>query len=128
MGLDNGIILYCSDEDYLKFPYPNERDLGEEYKHIAYWRKCWNIRGDIIETFHFENEGGGGIIRLEDIPKLIEILKPYLNELYWNENNDSIWDYEDMFDKTYEILINLEYLKKYLKDNPNVKCEFYDSY
>ena len=51
-----------------------------------------------------------------------------MNENYWNENDDSIWAYEEMFDKTYEILINLEYLKKYLKENPSVKCEFYDSY
>lgn len=127
MGLDNGIILYCSDEDYLKFPYPDERDLGENYKHIAYWRKCWNIRNDIVQTLHFEDREGGPI-ELEDISRLIEIIKPYLNELYWNENDDSIWEYDEMFDKTYEILVNLEYLKKYLKENPCVKCEFYDSY
>lgn len=127
MGLDNGIILYCSDEDYLKFPYPDEIDLGKKYKRIAYWRKCWNIRNDIVETFHFE-DGEGGPIELEDISRLIEIIKPYLNELYWNENDDSIWEYDEMFDKTYEILVNLEYLKKYLRENPSVKCEFYDSY
>ena len=127
MGLDNGIILYCSDEDYLKFPYPDTDDLGETYKHIAYWRKCWNIRRDIINKLHYK-DGEYSNIDLEDISALIRILKPYLNENYWNENNDSIWTYEEMFDKTYEILINLEYLKKYLKDNPGVKCEFYDSY
>lgn len=127
MGLDNGIILYCSDEDYSKFPYLDERDLGEKYKHVVYWRKCWNIRNDIIKTFHFK-DGEGGPIELEDIPKLISLLKPYLNEIYWNENDDSIWSYEEMFDTTYEALVNLEYLKRYLKENPNVKCEFYDSY
>lgn len=127
MGLDNGIILYCSDEDYLKFPYPDTADLGETYKHIAYWRKCWNIRRDIINKLHYK-DGDTSTIDLEDVSALIRILKPYLNENYWNENDDSIWSYEEMFDKTYEILINLEYLKKYLKDNPNVKCEFYDSY
>lgn len=127
MGLDNGIILYCSDEDYSKFPYPDDDELGREYKHIAYWRKCWNIRSDIIEGLHY-TDGDISNIDLEDIPKIIRILKPYLNETYWNENDDSIWSYEEMFDKTYEILVNLEYLKKYLKNNPNVKCEFYDSY
>ena len=127
MGLDNGIILYCSDEDYLKFPYHNHRDLGCEYKHIAYWRKCWNIRRDIINNLHYK-DGDTSNIELEDVSALIRLLKPYLNENYWNENDDSIWAYEEMFDKTYEILINLEYLKKYLKENPSVKCEFYDSY
>jgi hypothetical protein len=127
MGLDNGIILYCSDEDYLKFPYPDERDLGCEYKHVAYWRKCWDIRRDIIAGLHYKDEDNS-TIDLEDIPRIIRILKPYLNENYWNENDDSIWAYEEMFDHTYEILVNLEYLKKYLKDNPDVKCEFYDSY
>ena len=127
MGLDNGIILNCSDEDYLKFPYPDTTDLGETFKHIAYWRKCWNIRKDIINGLHYK-DGESNNIDLEDVSALIRILKPYLNENYWNENDDSIWTYEEMFDKTYEILINLEYLKKYMKDNPNVKCEFYDSY
>jgi hypothetical protein len=126
MGLDNGIILYCSDEDYSKFPYPDEMDL-EEGKHVAYWRKCWNIRRDIINGLHYK-DGGTSKIELEDIPKIIRLIKPYLNETYWNENDDSIWEYDEMFDKTYEILINLEYLKRYLKENPNVKCEFYDSY
>ena len=127
MGLDNGIILYCSDEDYLKFPYPDTDDLGKTCKHIAYWRKCWNIRRDIINKLHYK-DGEYSNIDLEDVSALIRLLKPYLNENYWNENDDSIWDYEEMFDKTYEILINLEYLKKYMKDNPSVKCEFYDSY
>lgn len=127
MGLDNGIILYCSDEDYSKFPYPDNAELGRKYKHIAYWRKCWNIRNDIIRELHY-TDGDISNINLEDIPKIIRVLKPYLNETYWNENDDSIWAYEELFDKTYEILVNLEYLKKYLKDNPNVKCEFYDSY
>ena len=127
MRLDNGIMLNCSDKDYLKFPYPNERDLGREYKDIAYWRKCWDIRRDIINNLHYK-DGDLSTVDLEDIPAFIRALKPYLNENYWNEHDDSIWTYEEMFNKTYEILVNLEYLKKYLKDNPDVKCYFYDNY
>ena len=129
MGLDNGIqirrktatkeaLIAFDDEMCLKYNYDPS---------VAYWRKCWNIRDAIIKAFHFK-DGESSIIEKEDVPKLISILKPYLNETYWNENDDSIWSYEVMFDVLYTQLMNLEYLKKYLIDNPNVKCEFYDSY
>lgn len=126
MGLDNGIILKISDEDYKQFPYYETNELGEEEKHIAYWRKCWSIRRDILHKIHGE-DGGETNLDPEDIPAIIKVLKPYLSKDVWEES-ETIWEYDEYFDHMYEILIRLEYLKEYLKKNPNVKCYFYDSY
>lgn len=126
MGLDNGIMLKCSDEEYKKFPYYDETELGQEFKHIAYWRKCWSIRRDILHKLHGE-DGGHTKIDPEDIPAIIKVLKPYLSKDYW-EDSETIWEYEEYFDHLYELLVNLEYLKEWFKANPNTECYFYDSY
>lgn len=36
MGLDNGIILKCSDEVFKKIPYYDTDEIGNEDKHLAY--------------------------------------------------------------------------------------------
>lgn len=127
MGLDNGIILECPDKDFRKMPYYDTREIGKETKHLAYWRKCYGIRKAILNKLHGE-DGGNTPIEAEDIPAIIRVLKPFLSKDYWEENSDSIWEYEECFDNLYKILIRLEWLKEYLKDNPNVECYFYDSY
>jgi hypothetical protein len=127
MGLDNGIILKCSDEIFKKIPYYDTDEIGNEDKHLAYWRKCYGIRKAILNKLHGK-DGGDTPIEVEDIPAIIRVLKPFLSRDYWEENADSIWEYEEYFDNLYKILIRLEWLKEYLKDNPNVECYFYDSY
>ena len=127
MGLDNGIILECSKEDFETIPYFNKDDIGTSSNHLAYWRKCYGIRRAILNILHGKDEEDTPI-ELEDIPALIRVLKPFLSRDYWDEESDSIWEYEEYFDDTYKILLRLEWLKDYLKKNPNVKCYFYDSY
>lgn len=128
MGLDNGIILECSKEDFETIPYFEKDDISKYMgNELAYWRKCWGIRRAIITVLHGE-DGGETPIEAEDVPALIRALKPFLSKDYWDEESDSIWEYEDHFDNTYKVLLRLEWLKDYLKKNPNVKCYFYDSY
>lgn len=127
MGLDNGIILKCSDEVFKKIPYYDTDEIGHEDKHLAYWRKCYGIRKAILNKLHGKDDGDTPI-EAEDIPAIIRVLKPFLSKDYWEENADSIWEYEEYFDNLYKILIRLEWLKEYLKNNPNVECYFYDSY
>ena len=127
MGLDNGIILECPYEDFETIPYFDKHDMDYGDQHLAYWRKCWGIRSAIMRVIHGK-DGEDMPIEAEDIPALIRTLKPFLSRDYWDEEADSIWEYEEHFDNTYKVLLRLEWLKDYLKKNPNVKCYFYDSY
>ena len=43
MGLDNGIEVKKRKDIEFK------KDIIDEYGEVCYWRKCWNIRKDIIE-------------------------------------------------------------------------------
>lgn len=128
MGLDNGIIIECPYEDFETIPYFEKDDvskyLGNE---LAYWRKCWGIRNDILSVLHGK-DGEDMLIEAEDVPALINVLKPYLSREYWDQYADSIWEYDVQFDNTYKVLLRLEWLKDYLKKNPDVRCYFYDSY
>lgn len=127
MGLDNGIILECPDEDFKKIPYYDKDEIGVESKHLAYWRKCWGVRRAIMSVLH-SKDGEDAPIEAEDVPALIRVLKPFLSRDYWEEESDSIWEYDDYFDNMYEKLVRLEWLKEYLKKHPDTECYFYDSY
>lgn len=128
MGLDNGIIIECPKEDFETTPYFEKDDISKYIgNELAYWRKCYGVRRVIMAVLHGK-DGGETLIEAEDVPALIRALKPFLSRDYWDENSDSIWEYEDHFDNTYKVLLRLEWLKDYLKKNPNVKCYFYDSY
>ena len=127
MGLDNGIILECSRAEFETTPYYDFVEDGGDDFHLAYWRKCYGIRRAIMRALHGK-DGEATLIEAEDIPVLIRVLKPFLSRDYWDEEADSIWEYEEHFDNTYKVLLRLEWLKEYLKKNPDVKCYFYDSY
>lgn len=66
------------------------------------------------------NSGG-----IEDI---IDILEQFLNREYYEENGESIWEYEDYLIYMIRNLENLKVVKEYLIKYPETKCIFYDSY
>ncbi len=130
MGLDNGIrIKGMSEEDKKKIPYYKKSmcyDSG--VIEPVYWRKCYGLRDEFVEALHMDSDTYEKTIDLEDIPKLISILKPFLAKDYWDQFSDSIWEYEEFFDTIYENLIFLEWLKYYYKEHPEIVVYFYDSY
>ena len=67
-------------------------------------------------------------IELEDIPAIIRALKPFLSKDYWEDEAESIWEYEEYFDNMYEILIKLEWLKQNWSNLQIKEVYFYDSY
>ena len=46
----------------------------------------------------------------------------------WEEDGDSIWEYEEYFDNMLNIMLNLKWLESYMALNSNIEVEFYDSY
>lgn len=141
MGLDNGIILRCKNKiDLNKLPWFVDIEL-EDYEfdtrkkqtnnyEITYFRKCWGIRGEICRLLHSPEDGGYSAVDSEDIPAIIRILEKYSEKNYWNENAESIWEFEDQIYNIRQTIKNLLWLKTYLEENKdNVsECVWYDSY
>lgn len=132
MGLDNGIkVTGIPKEDKKKIPY-YEKDWGDFLENgeiePIYWRKCWGLRNVVVSILHMDQDEGTKKIDPEDIPALIRVLKPFLSRDYWDENADSIWEYDEYFQKIYKNLIFLEWLKDYYKEHPEIEVYFYDSY
>lgn len=67
-------------------------------------------------------------VEAEDILPIVKILMQYLDEKHYDENADSIWEYEDYKDNIQQSIINLLWLKMYMESHPEVTAYFYDSY
>ena len=153
MGLDNGITLVIKNEALFE-------DLPRWFKHfskddneydILYWRKCYNIRIEIISLLAYrckvDADDNTTPIDLPTFEAILEMLDSCYNLEWWQENDDSIWDWDDFEEVEdedgYLYLVNhgignsyrtawgyayalLEYLKT--KPADSYELSFYDSY
>ena len=133
MGLDNGIeIRRRADLPALAFAYFDEewrakysRDLE-----VAYWRKCWNVRAEILSYLpNTHDEGGDFEMDTDQLADICKILKGLYTKENWDEGG-SIWSWDEI-KKNYPA--NLKYARrvlKWLKTKPEGSYElyFYDSY
>lgn len=96
---------------------------------LAYWRKCWGLRRDILfligKRWASENEWQFNLTK-DDVDNIIDLLGSY------NENNweDSIWEWngEDNYSEYMQHQIeNLRVLIG-LMDKYDLEVYFYDSY
>ena len=128
MGLDNGFICKNIKRDelpsYVRLPW----DCRDEDIEIAYFRKCWGIRGEIIRLLHVKDDEYKIPVEKEDIIPIVKILMKYLDREYYDENADSIWEYDDYKENIQHSIINLMWLRVYMEAHPDVTCYFYDSY
>ena len=131
MGLDNYISVkrtaYSNQIAELK---RFEDDWDKEHKYsfeVCYWRKCWNVRGAIIENIEGGfNDNGDTPITSEDVKKIIVALKAF-NEDNWDDFLGSIWTWEEHEPHMQRNIENLEYLLT-LMDKYELEVEFVDSY
>ena len=128
MGLDNGFICKNIKRDeipsYVRLPW----DCRDEDVEIAYFRKCWGIRGEIIRLLHVKDNEYKISVEKEDIIPIVKILMKYLDREYYDENADSIWEYDEYKENIQHSIINLMWLRVYMETHPDVTCYFYDSY
>ena len=128
MGLDNGFICKNIKRDeipyYVRLPW----DCRDEDIEIAYFRKCWGIRGEIIRLLHVKDDEYKIPVEKEDIIPIVKILMKYLDREYYDENADSIWEYDEYKENIQHSIINLMWLRVYMETHPDVTCYFYDSY
>lgn len=131
MGLDNGVI--CKNikrndiPSWVQLPW-GRNDYSEDCE-LVYFRKYWGIRGEILAKLHCTKANESVIpIDAEDILPIAKILMKYLDKEYYNENADSIWEYEEAHDHIQQSVVNLMWLKMYMEAHPDVECCFYDSW
>ncbi len=128
MGLDNGFRCKNINRDdipsFVKLPW----DWRDDDVELVYFRKCWGIRGDILRLLHAGDEDYESPVEEDDIIPIVKTLMKYLDKKYYEENANSIWEYEDYNDNIQHSIINLIWLKMYMESHPDVECYFYDSY
>ena len=131
MGLDNGIEVRrnahtSSIPELLQF----ELDYDKDFE-VCYWRKCWNIRDDILwiigERFGDQYEY---VLTKEDIDQIIKLLESY-NAGNFEDSGSYIWDWDDdEYPYSKKIQQDIESLKvlRQLMDKYELDVYFYDSY
>lgn len=136
MGLDNGIyVKQKGDFDKEEVPnyvvleyYASEPDTA----YVCYWRKCWNIRGFILDKINDVcDENKDYELSITNIDEIINIIVNYLDGTYnWDDDDfgGSIWTFEEMIPHFAQDIVNLGWLKSYLMTHPQAVAYFYDSY
>lgn len=129
MGLDNGIVVRNAKNKYKGIKYFWEDIYTGNDIEVAYWRKCWGIRNQILTVLN-ENLGGGGNYKLglDELKYVIKLLKAFTKREYWDEYADSIWTFDEFKDQQKRIIRNLKKLYREMKKDPNIEVYFYDSY
>ena len=127
MGLDNGVVLRTNLEVDYPFKEWDWRTDKQEYN-ICYWRKFWGFRNAVVTEFHQTEECADIPLNAEKVGKLRCILEEFLDREFYEDNADSIWDYEEYLIHNIECCENLAWLQNFLEEHPDEKCCFYDSY
>ena len=130
MGLDNGIYI----KGYRKKPFYVKDDLYDQSEQIdlAYWRKHWGLRNDIINIIYENYYGNDSEILLSEnqIKKIrILIMEITFSKKRFLESCNGYWNYN-----IYSVLrgirqmINLTWAARQVRKNPKVEVFWYDSY
>ena len=133
MGLDNGIIARKSSNEKVnaKLLALNTYTYSEGDHEIAYWRKCWNVRGAIAEVIGGIYDNGETPLMYEDIIAVIKRLKQF-NKKNWSGScwdEGSIWDWDEIKKSHRGCIKRLEKLACLIKKHPGeIDVYFYDSY
>ena len=135
MGLDNGIMLKIKDaEEFGPMPEWIRREewedkYGFDYE-ILYWRKCWNVRNEILTYLGAELDEYQWTIMPDDLVNIIHLLRTYVyGEENWN-SGESIWTWEEVGENFLHWLEYAEKVAAWLRTKPydSYQLYFYDSY
>ena len=139
MGLDNGINIKCKSQEEAQLiineaaTYLNTLRLfygNKEHVEVCYWRKCWNIRREILSVLRPKDKDQKKyLIELDDIKSIIFKLYKFLDSSTWeNDDDGSIWVFDEYKSVIMWNILNLSWLFHYKVKNPEIEIYFYDSY
>lgn len=137
MGLDNGFCVKSKKRKITRdmlpdiINYPFEKDYDGDIE-IVYFRKCWGIRNGVLDIlgkrFSNADEYFFEIDKPEQVLDIIGLLSYFLDPNRWEDEGDSIWSFEEIRAQLIVSIINLAAIEIFMKENPDVYLEFYDSY
>lgn len=64
----------------------------------------------------------------EQVLDLIELTAQWLDKDRWEEEGDSIWEFDEEKHFLIRDIANLAIIYGFMKENPDIYLEFYDSY
>lgn len=136
MGLDNGIVIRSNRRQITRdilpseLVYPWDEKFDREGVEILYWRKNWGLRNEVIHEYPtYENSDWEYIIETPtQVFELIKIIVSFMDKEKWEEDGESIWDYNEILPILQQNIINLAVTAAFMKNNPDVYLLFYDSY
>ena len=139
MGLDNGIRLKSKTRiDFPDYIQIDGQDFSDEHDgfpftyDICYWRKCRNVRSAIFDIIDRDKDDDNQYVfdvTADDCRKIAEVFIEYLkNPESWDDENLSIWTFDEYKNHIADDIINLSWLSKVLCENNKCYAEFYDSY
>lgn len=130
MGLDNGIEVKSHHREITREVLPAEIKYPFDFNEteILYWRKNWGLRNVVVNTFPKENDWQYIINTPTQVFELIRIIVSFMNKETWEEEGDSIWEYDEILPILRRDIINLAIIAAFMENNPDIYLEFYDSY
>ena len=136
IGLDNGIYVKSNRRNLTREDMPQGIvfPFDEDYNgiEILYWRKNWGLRHAVMNHFGWRVSPIGqcsfNIETPSQVLEFIEIIASFLDEERWENEGDSIWSYEEERPVLIQDIINLALIHAFMRENPDVYLEFYDSY
>lgn len=134
IGLDNGVEVKSHRRSITRAMLPSEIiypfDFGDNDTEILYWRKNWGLRDKVVETFPLcDGSNWQYVIETsQQVFELIKIIVSFMNKETWEEDGDSIWDYEEILPILEQNVINLAIIAGFMQNNSDVYLIFYDSY
>lgn len=137
MGLENGLTLYTRKPieipEEFRFDFSiKEEPLKNSYE-ILYFRKCWNIRREIVHALNADYEYcGKAWLTIDEVKKIWWAISEVNHVSAWDDA-DSIWTWDEIKDRLDQSLLALEWLISFMREHVGDKelfymVEFYDSY
>ena len=137
MGLDNGLILHTREPieipEELHFNLSMEDEPLKYSYELLYFRKCWNIRREVVRALNADYEYcGKAWLTIDEVKKIWWAISEVNHKGAWDDN-DSIWTWDEIKDRLDHSLLALEWLVKFMRQHAGEKepfymVEFYDSY